>query len=57
LKTKVVLALVCIGVFACCAYFSGVYYMLEVSEIQKLEWDLDTRTAGDYTVELSVTEN
>lgn len=33
LKQKVVLALVCIGVFACCAYFSGVYYMLEVSAI------------------------
>ena len=55
-KSKVVLALVCIGVFACCAYYSGVYYILEVSHLQKLLWDLDTRTAGDYTVELNITD-
>lgn len=35
-------------------FLIGVYYMKSMTMINKVEWDLQTITASDYTVEMSL---
>jgi hypothetical protein len=55
-KQGVALLLTCIGLFTMLSYFAAINFMLNFSGLHKLEWDMKTITAGDYTVEMKVTE-
>jgi hypothetical protein len=53
-KNHIALVLVCIGLFAVMSYYAGISFMLQFSHVEKLRWDMETRTAGDYTIELNI---
>jgi hypothetical protein len=52
------------GLFiACCGVFIGVFYLLymdylsSIFKLAYIEWDVKTITAGDYSVEMTITNN
>lgn len=49
--------LACIGILACSIFSLVVYYLFKVAKIEYKEWDINTVTAGDFTVEYIVTDN
>lgn len=40
----------------CCLFFMVIlFYLRKSTQIQKIEWDVSTITAGDYTVDAKLT--
>jgi hypothetical protein len=56
-KKKTVLVGVCTGVLGCFIFMAIVSYFLKSNEIHAVEYDVNTVTAGDYTVEMEVTRD
>ena len=46
---------VCTGVLICLLFFFSIRFKVEEGDVKEQEWDLATITAGDYTVELTIT--
>jgi len=51
-----VLVGICTGVLGCFIFMAIVSYFLKSNEIHAVEYDVNTVTAGDYTVEMEVTK-
>lgn len=45
----------CIAVFVACFYFLRIRHMMEKVNLDRIEWDLSTVTAADYTVNKVIT--
>jgi hypothetical protein len=45
---------VCLGVFGCFTFMAFVAFYLKSNEIHEVEYDVNTVTAGDYTVEMEI---
>lgn len=46
----------CCGVFLVCVYIIVIYYFKRVSKLNQLDWDIQTITPGDYTVQYEITD-
>eukprot|EP00347_Sterkiella_histriomuscorum_P023421 403334704 len=46
-----------IAVFSCFFFIIMIFYLRQLTQIQKVRWDLDTLTAGDYTVDLNISRD
>ena len=44
----------CLGVFACLIFLTVIYYLKHISNLKNIDWDVQTITAGDYTVEMGI---
>ena len=49
--------IVCCGVFGAFFYMTFLWYSLKSLQIQKIQWDVSTVTASDYTAEVLITED
>lgn len=45
-----------IGVFTCLFFLVMVFYLRKKTKLDQIEWDVSTITAGDYTVEIKITD-
>ncbi|CDW91100.1 UNKNOWN [Stylonychia lemnae] len=46
-----------IAVFSCLFFIIMMFYLRQQTQIQKVEWDVETITAGDYTVDLKISQS
>jgi hypothetical protein len=46
----------CCGVFLVCIYIITIYWFKKVSKLNQLDWDIQTITPGDYTVQMEITD-
>lgn len=44
------------SIFLVCVYLITVYWFKRVSKLQQLDWDIQTITPGDYTVQYEITD-
>ena len=44
-----------VAVFCCLFFLIIIFYLRKSTQIQKIEWDVATTTAGDYTVDAKLT--
>jgi hypothetical protein len=47
----------CLGIFACLVFLTAIYYLKHISKLNQIDWDVQTITAGDYTVEFLISPN
>ena len=46
----------CLAVFAVGVYLTVLHYFKRASDLNQMEWDMQTITPGDYTAQLEITE-
>lgn len=46
----------CLGVLLVLVYLSVIYYFKRASDLNQMEWDIQTITPGDYTAQLEISE-
>ena len=46
----------CLGVFMVSIYMIVIYWFKRVSKLQQLDWDIQTITPGDYTVQMEISD-
>lgn len=46
----------CMGVFLVCVYLITIYYFKRISKLKQLDWDIQTITPGDYTLQMEITD-
>jgi hypothetical protein len=44
----------CLGVLLVCVYLTVIYYFKRASDLNQMEWDIQTITPGDYTAQLEI---
>ena len=44
------------SIFSALFFMIAIYYLKQISAINKVNWDVETVTAGDYAVEIEVIE-
>jgi hypothetical protein len=47
----------CIAVFSALFFLIMVFYQKRIAVINQKEWDVETTTAGDYTIDMKITES
>lgn len=45
----------CVSVFVAMLYLTSIYYLKQNSKLTNIEWDVATVTAGDFSVEYTIT--
>lgn len=45
-----------LGILSCLIFLVAIYYLKRISKLMAIDWDVQTITAGDYTVELHISE-
>jgi hypothetical protein len=46
----------CLGVFAVLVYLTILYKFKRASDLNRMKWDIETITPGDYTAQMEITE-
>jgi hypothetical protein len=46
----------CLAVFAVGVYLTVLFYFKRASDLNQIQWDMETITPGDYTVQLEISE-
>lgn len=46
----------CLSVFAVGVYLTVLFYFKRASDLNQIQWDMETITPGDYTVQLEISE-
>lgn len=46
----------CLGVLLVCVYLTVIYYFKRASDLNQMEWDIQTITPGDYTAQLEISQ-
>lgn len=46
----------CLGVLSVFAYIIVLYYFKRTSKLKQVDWDIQTITPGDYTVQYEITD-
>jgi len=54
-KRKDALLTSCLSIFVAMVYLVAIYYLKENSKLTNIEWDVATVTAGDFSVEYTIT--
>lgn len=44
----------CVGLFGCLTFVLSIYYRYKLNNIDYKQWDLDTVTINDYSVEMEI---
>jgi hypothetical protein len=44
------------GVFLVCVYIITLYWFKKISKLNQIDWDIQTITPGDYTIQMEVTD-